>query len=230
MGLNKTNGNMYPWVTHTWNPLSGKCQHYCQYCYMNRSFMGNLEKYKGDVRLDNGALEVDLGSNNTIFVGSATDLFGKWVPEHVIKKILKYCNKFLNSYLFQSKDPGRMAGFIEFLPSNSIIATTLETNRDYNISSAPQPSQRYQDFLSINHPRKMISIEPIMDFDLKEFLSWIKDISPEFISIGADSKNNSLDEPSPQKIRALISGIKQFTEIREKKNLKRVIEITTQRY
>ena len=230
MGLNKTNGNMYPWVTHTWNPLAGKCQHNCEYCYMKRSFLGNLGKYKGEVSLAEDALNTDLGSNNTIFVGSATDMFGKWVPENVIKKILKYCNKFSNSYLFQSKDPGRMAEFIGFLPKDSIIATTLETNRVYEITSAPQPSQRYHDFLSIAHPRKMISIEPIMDFDLEEFLTWIKDINPEFVSIGADSKNNSLKEPSPHKIRALILGIKKFAEIREKKNLKRVVEITAQHY
>ena len=30
---------MYPWVTHTWNPLAGRCKHDCNYCYMKRSFL-----------------------------------------------------------------------------------------------------------------------------------------------------------------------------------------------
>lgn len=32
--LNKSKGNMYPWVTYTWNPIKGKCPHECRYCYM----------------------------------------------------------------------------------------------------------------------------------------------------------------------------------------------------
>jgi DNA repair photolyase len=223
MGLNKTNGNMYPWITHTWNPLAGKCQHDCHYCYMKRSFLGQLEKYRGEVSLVNEELFIDLGSGKTIFVGSATDLFGEWVPNNTIKSILSYCGKFPNKYLFQSKNPARIAKFLELLPKNSIIGTTLETNRKYNISQAPEPPQRYQDFSSIKYPRKMISIEPIIDFDLDEFLKWIKRIRPEFVSIGADSKNNNLQEPSPDKIKKLISGIETVTKVRIKNNLYRII-------
>lgn len=224
MGLNKTNGNMYPWVTHTWNPLAGRCKHECSYCYMKRSFLGNLKKYNGEVRLFEEELTTDLGFGKTIFVGSAADIFGEWVPEDVIINILNFCRKFSNTYLFQSKNPGRFVEFLELLPKNSIIATTLETNRNYNISKAPTPSQRYHDFISIDYPRKMVSIEPILDFDVEEFLTWIKKINPEFVSMGADSKNNDLQEPSFDKIEGLIIGIKEFTEIRVKKNLKRVLK------
>lgn len=225
MGLNKTNGNMYPWVTHTWNPLAGKCKHNCNYCYMKRSFLGNLKKYEGEIRISKKELNTDLGSNNTIFVGSATDIFGDWVPDNIIKKILGYCNNFHNIYLFQSKNPNRFSDFLKLFPKNSIIATTLETNRNYNISNAPQPSARYHNFLSIQYPRKMISIEPIIDFDLETFITWIKRIKPEFVSIGADSKNNNLKEPNPIKIKNLIKGIEDTTEIRVKKNLKRVLRL-----
>ena len=222
MGLNNTNGNMYPWVTHTWNPLAGQCKHDCSYCYMKRSFLGNLKKYEGEVRLFEEELNTDLGYGNTIFVGSATDIFGEWVPFSIIKNILGYCDKFSNTYLFQSKNPKRFTEFIKLLPKDSIVATTLETNRKYDISKAPQPSQRYKEFLAIRFPRKMISIEPILDFDLKEFLMWINNINPEFVSIGADSKNNDLTEPSSDKIKKLIDGIESIAEIRIKKNLKRV--------
>lgn len=35
MPLNKAKGNMYEWVTHTWNPLAGECSHGCSYCSTN---------------------------------------------------------------------------------------------------------------------------------------------------------------------------------------------------
>jgi len=223
MGLNKTNGNMYPWVTHTWNPLAGECKHNCNYCYMKRSFLGNIKKYEGNVRLVEQELNIDLGSSNTIFVGSATDIFGDWVPDNVIKKILEYCRNFKNTYLFQSKNPIRFKDFLELLPKNSIIATTLETNRNLIVSEAPEVSKRYNDFFSIEYPRKMVSIEPIIDFDLDVFLRWIERINPEFVSIGADSKNNNLHEPNQDKIKKLISGIETFSKVKIKKNLYRVV-------
>lgn len=34
--MNKQRGNMYSWVSHTWNPVKGKCPHDCNYCYMKR--------------------------------------------------------------------------------------------------------------------------------------------------------------------------------------------------
>ena len=33
---------MYPWVTHTWNVIKGKCPHDCSYCYMKRFPQGEL--------------------------------------------------------------------------------------------------------------------------------------------------------------------------------------------
>ncbi|KXB04743.1 hypothetical protein AKJ48_01605 [candidate division MSBL1 archaeon SCGC-AAA261O19] len=224
MSLNKTNGNMYPWVTHTWNPLAGRCQHGCRYCYMKKGFLGNLEKYKGKVELVEEELNTNLGSDKTIFVGSAIDLFGDWVPESAIRKILSSCGEFSNTYLFQSKNPARFTNFLDLLPESTILGTTLETNREYNISQAPEPPQRYQDFLAIDWPRKMISIEPIMDFDLDKFVKWIKRIDLEFVSIGADSKNNGLREPSSDKVRNMIKKVQEFTEIRAKKNLNRLLD------
>ncbi len=223
MGLNKTNGHMYPWVTHTWNPLAGRCLHECGYCYMERGFLGNLKKYNGNVELVDEELETNLGSDKIIFVGSATDLFGEWVPEQAIKGILNYCKEFSNTYLFQSKNPSRIAEFVDFLPEESVVGTTLETNRNYHISKAPEPYQRYKDFLEVNWSRKMVSIEPIMDFDLEQFVEWIRTVNPEFVSIGADSKNNNLMEPDSEKIENLKEKIQEFTEIRAKRNLKRLL-------
>ena len=36
MPLNKSTGNMYDFITHTWNTIKGECPHGCSYCYMKR--------------------------------------------------------------------------------------------------------------------------------------------------------------------------------------------------
>ena len=36
MPLNKSIGNMYNFITHTWNTIKGECPHGCSYCYMKR--------------------------------------------------------------------------------------------------------------------------------------------------------------------------------------------------
>ena len=35
--LNVAKGNMYGFITHTWNPIKGHCYHQCSYCYMNNA-------------------------------------------------------------------------------------------------------------------------------------------------------------------------------------------------
>ena len=52
MALTKSRGNMYPFVTHTWNAIKGICFHDCPYCYMKK-FDGLLP-----IRFDPKELEV----------------------------------------------------------------------------------------------------------------------------------------------------------------------------
>ncbi|GAG98094.1 unnamed protein product, partial [marine sediment metagenome] len=79
------------------------------------------------------------------------------------------------------------------LPPKVIVGTTAETNRYIpEISNAPSPSARLgwlSQFVGID---KMISVEPIMDYDLDTFIGCIRQVFPKFVSIGADSKNNNL--------------------------------------
>ena len=69
----------------------------------------------------------------------------------------------------------------------------------------------------------MVSIEPIMDFDLEVMVKWMQEIKPEFVSIGADSGNNHLPEPTPEKVKALIEALQEFTFVKIKDNLKRLL-------
>jgi hypothetical protein len=213
--LNKQQGNMYSWVSHTWNTIKGKCPHQCEYCYMN------VYPLK-DVRFDDKELNTNLGKQNTIFVGSSCDMWAEQIPTKWIIYTLEHCKKYIdNIYLFQSKNPNRFDDFI--LPPKVILGTTMETNWTNAFSVAPPVLERYHSMKNYQC-RKMISIEPIMDFDLKPFVKMIHDINPSFVSIGADSKGHNLPEPSSIKVKQLIKALNQFTEVKVKNNLKRIIE------
>jgi len=214
--LNKQKGNMYGFVTHTWNPIKGKCSHDCRYCYMK------VWKQK-PLRLVEKELQDDLGEENFIFVGSSTDMFAKDVPDEWIKKVLDHCKKYPeNKYLFQSKNPGRFLDLIRCFPENKVFATTIETNKIGLNDNAPPVFER-QYWIGELSGDVMVTIEPIMDFDLNIMVNWIKDIEPKWVNIGADSKGHNLKEPPKEKIVKLISELKKFTKVNLKPNLKRLL-------
>jgi len=205
---------MYDWVTHTWNPIKGKCPYSCSYCYM-RHF--NLKP----IRLDNKELVTNLGHGNTIFIGSSCDIFAESIPSEWIHKFISYSMRFQNNYILQSKNPARFEQF--HLPSYKFtLGTTIESNREYpNISLAPSITNRIDAISSLSQfYTTFISIEPIIDFDLIPFADILIKINPSFITIGSDSKNSNLPEPNINKIKALISILKTFTKVRIKSNLK----------
>jgi protein gp37 len=214
--LNPVKGNMYEFATHTWNPIRGRCEHNCSYCY--------CKKFKvGELRLDEKALFDNLGKDRFIFVGSSTDMWTENVNPSWIVEVLDACCMFAtNTYLFQSKNPKRFEDFLPILPPRTILGITIESNRDYKVSSAPSPLKRAEDFMAIYWKRKMCSLEPIMDFDLEAMITIIKNIKPEFVSIGADSQKHNLVEPSPENVRKLIEELAKFTKVHVKNNLKRI--------
>ncbi len=214
MPLNKQKGNMYPWVTHTWNVIKGKCPHDCVYCYMK----GYPQP---DLHFDEKELSTTLGHGNCIFVGSSCDMWAACIDDIWLHSIVQHCLSSANIYLFQTKNPARFLSYP--FPSHSFFyGVTIESNRHYlDISKAPSPLHRYQAMLQIKRP-KMISIEPILDFDLDVLLAWIDAISPQFVSIGADSKGHGLPEPPAHKVIDLIAALSKFTEVKLKDNLKRI--------
>lgn len=215
MVMNKQKGNMYAFVTHTWNPIKGKCSHDCKYCYMK------VWKQK-PLRLVESELIDDLGSDNFIFVGSSTDMFAQDIPKEWISRVLARCRNYKNTYLFQTKNPMRFNDFKDEFPINSIFGTTLESNKNHGLSLAQDVSARAVWLSDFKANSKMVTIEPIMDFDLVPFVIMIKNIEPQWVNIGADSKNHKLPEPSKEKVFALIDELQKFTEVKIKKNLKRL--------
>ena len=70
-----------------------------------------------------------------------------------------------------------------------------------------------------------VTIEPIMQFDMDDMIKTIKMCGCEFVSIGANTNSKvKLQEPEPEKIMVLIKKLKTFTEVKIKKNLKRLLK------
>ena len=235
--MNKVKGNMYGFINHTWNPLSGKCNYDCQYC-STKSFMRYpviKEKYSGELRINERILNENLGTNNYIFVCAQNDIAP--APIKTIKQIFNACcNYHHNTYLIQTKDPYKLfKKVIENdigLPDNVIIATTIETDDNELLkkySYAPNIQERIlgmhawkQEFSFI---KTMITIEPILKIkDMQMFLSMIVSTQPMQINIGADSKKHNLIEPSKEQIKELIEELKRYNiKLEYKENLKRLL-------
>ncbi len=220
MGLNEAKGNMYPFCTHTWNVLKGKCQHNCSYCYMEQHRLKSL-------RFDNKEMKTDLGKGNFIFVGSSTDMFADNVPEHWINSVLSRTALYTkNKYLFQSKNPKRFKEFSHwFYENRTILGTTIETNQEDLIikhTGAPLVVDRVEAMMKLPF-EKMVTLEPLMDFDVVSLVALIKMTHPKWVNIGADSKGHGLPEPPASKIRALISELQKFTDVKQKNNLSRLM-------
>ncbi len=227
MPLNKQKGNMYDFVNYTFNSIKGRCWHGCSYCWVKKWY--SFERPQPLIHLDEQELRTDLGKDNFIFVGSSCDMWAHQIPEEWIDKTLAHCREYPdNKYLFQSKNPARFYRYKNDFPPKIVLATTIETNRHYReMGQTPTPTYRaiamslYKSFaFSVE---TMITIEPIMDFDLEEMVDLIKIAKPDWINIGADSKGHDLPEPSKEKLEDLIESLSGMVTIKKKSNLARLM-------
>lgn len=213
--MNAQKGNMYGFVTHTWNPICGECEFGCHYCYMKRWKLAQIH-------INERVIRENLGSLDNIFVGSGCDMFAPSVDKEWIRRVLNHCEEYDNAYFFQSKNPAR---FTEFnFPENTTICTTIESNRRYKeMGDAPMIEGRISAMCYLRDYKRMITIEPIMDFDLEVMIGWMKYTHPFQVNIGADSGRNNLQEPTKEKILALITKLESVgINVHLKDNLKRI--------
>ncbi len=222
--LNISKGNMYKFVTHTWNPIKGKCWHNCNYCYMSKLLPNAKEP-----RLDWEEFNENLGERNKIFIGSSTDIFAKDIPSEWITKVMDYCYQANskgqnNIFLLQSKNPKRFLEFIEHpIIKRCIFCTTLETNRYYPeiMRNAPKIEERVEAMEEISRLEfpALITAEPLMQFDHDEFLSLIKRCKPRWVNIGRNTARDvKLPEPKREEVKKLIADLEMFTKVHQKSN------------
>jgi hypothetical protein len=63
-----------------------------------------------------------------------------------------------------------------------------------------------------------------MDFDLYEMVYLIKHCRPAQVNIGADTGHNHLPEPPKEKVLELIAVLGEFTTVKQKTNLSRILK------
>ena len=213
--------------TKTWNPFKG-CSFDCVYC--GPSFKRQAKRQKHHCtqcynytphyhperlsRIPSAPIIFVCGNGDIRFCKPA-------FLKQIIEAIRNHKGKHKSFYL-QTKEPACLEPVLHLLPDNVILVTTLETNRDKgyaDVSKAPVPSVRYQQFLKLDYPRKVITAEPILDFDLTEYSRWIANITPEYVWLGLNSHPETIKmpEPSPGKLYKLAEKlIKKGIEVRGK--------------
>ena len=185
----------------------------CQKCY-------DYEPHFHPERLDDKILKRLPRTYGDEFIWCCSSSDISFMKEEWINKIIEKIKEMPErTFFFQSKDPECFKKYS--FPSNVILGTTIETDYDCSvISKAPAPYQRAISFRNINHPRKRVTIEPIMHIqDLNKFSDWIKAINPEIVYVGYDSKPNrepKLPEPTLFRTRKLIEKLEEFTKVKPK--------------
>jgi DNA repair photolyase len=240
------NSDMYQgWCSATINFIKGRCPFSCEYCKVKninnypprldeKEFKTKLISYKKREVKDTNDL---FGGGKfitekeiiplSIFLGSSIDMFADNILDEWIIKVFEYLKLYpLNTYILQTKNPKNMIAFQYNFSKKYLLGITLETNRHFPsiMNKAPSPEERWEvckDQNIIN----FCTLEPIIDYDLKQFLQMIIDINPEFINIGANTNTNiQLPEPDTNKLKTLIHTLQELKyDVRLKPNLNRLL-------
>jgi DNA repair photolyase len=223
MPLRKATGNMYEFIDWSWNAVKGECPYQCSYCYVGR--WGNKQN---PLHLDEKELRRDLGRDKFIFVCSGCDLFHPAVPEDWINTVYARTLEYPgNQYLWHTKNPQRYLNWRESFGNNDVLCATIETNFHIPeiMGNAPAPEKRANAVAVLPEKyKRMITVEPIMKFNLKDFSYMILCTHPDQVNIGADSGNNKLPEPTAKEIRSLMRVLERYTKVVPKDNLKRLLK------
>lgn len=205
--------------TVTWNPFKG-CNFNCIYC--DNSFKRQAKRQKHNcIKCYNYIPHFHPERLNKIpkaelvfACGNGDISFADVKQKASILREMQLHPK--QTFLLQTKNPNCLVDWR--IPSNVIVGTTIETNRDTkHISNAPDTTMR-KILLNRLNCRKAVTIEPILDFDYDILKDWIWDINPEKVWIGYCNHTNglNLDEPDLSKTKRLIDYLNRFTDVRLK--------------
>jgi len=203
--------------TKTWNPFKG-CGFDCVYCEKSFKAQAKRQKhncikcYNYEPHYHPERLKKIPKADLVFCCGNGDISFATFLQQGDILQAIGL--KTNQTFLLQTKNPRCLRDWR--IPSNVIVGTTIETNRDTkHISKAPSTDMR-KFWLDKLNCRKAVTIEPILDFDLEILKQWIWEINPEIVWIGYDNHNCGLVEPELDKTKKLIKKLEKFTDVRLK--------------
>ena len=197
----------------TWNVFVG-CRYNCTYCNARKLALTRLKhvpRYLGGFtpHLVASESERKFSPGDFVFVGYMGDI--SFASRSVIVDLIARISEQPEvDFLFCSKNPMRFWSWRVTWPTNLYLGTTIETNIGYQLTEAPAALYRYLAMRGLAHPKKLISIEPICDFDPDTLLRWMDDIKPSIIEIGADNYHNHLPEPPWARVQKFIEGLENI--------------------
>lgn len=212
---------MYPERVGNISAFRG-CDYSCSYCAfrtsLRRSSCEKCREFEPHAHLEVlNKRPPETTKGQFITIGLTGDI--SCASDTTIQAIIHYCWLWpKHTFLIQSKNP---ALFLEYkFPENVILGTTIESDIVHQgISKAPGTRSRFDAMIRVKDCRKMVTIEPIMDFTISGLLPWIRIIDPEFIYVGYDSRpdKNRLPEPSLERTQLFIKKMRdEGFDVREK--------------
>jgi len=168
--FNRTNDNI-GWAAWSWNPVTG-CNFGCEYCYAHdiaMRFTGHFNPTFHENRLnapENTKPNMDIRGGNRVFVCSMGELFGNWVEQEWIDKVIEQVkNNPQWIFLFLTKNPKRLVT-IDF-PKNAWVGTTVD------IQKRVKAAEKYME--QVEATIKFVSCEPLLEnviFNKPEIFDW----------------------------------------------------------
>jgi protein gp37 len=184
--FNKTNEQV-GWAWWSWNLVTG-CLHACPYCYAREGAVVNpnlskhypfgfeptLYEYRLDAPANTKVPEAakDDPRWGRVFVSSMGDLFGKWVPDEWIAKVMAKCIENPQwEYLFLTKFPKRYVELMKLglLPPTAWIGTSVD-----NQDRVKYAEDAFRQISGVR--RKWLSLEPLLkplEFTDLSMFDWV---------------------------------------------------------
>jgi protein gp37 len=129
--MNKTK---IDWADYTWNPVVG-CKHGCSYCYakrLNDRFNYIPDWTKPTFYPERLGEPYKIKKPSKIFVGSMCDLFGSWIKDSWIEKILEVVEEnprhqfmFLTKNSYGYDEFSRNHCYYYYFPKNAWLGVTV---------------------------------------------------------------------------------------------------------
>jgi DNA repair photolyase len=211
---------MFPFISDTCNPIGGYCYD-CGYCYihggkgMKKRYGQIRDKYTGNHELYDSVLSKKFKKGKFVFQSDCIDIFHPDIPSWMVRRVLEWIGQNDATFLILTKNPKGFLDYVYDLPDNIAIGITCESNRTYSLKPLMSQFERLRVFKEISYNDKMkyyprlISVEPIMRFDMITFFNHISFCKPDCVAVGYDSNYSKLNEPFKAKTLQLIYNLRK---------------------